>query len=415
MARTFSNALSSMQTHSLGMDVHSNNIANMNTTGFKSQRATFKTLFSQTLRTARGASDGMAGLDPLEAGAGVRLGSTATNYSQGSLTNTGENLDLAILGKGFFMLKDAGGNDYYTRDGALTMDANGRLSHAASGLAVQGLVYDTTTGTVPPGALAQDIIIPPGLTLNAKGTSSATIAGNLDASTATAGTTSMQYRYYDSFGVSHVMNVVFTKSATANTWNWTASVGSGPTTVGSGALVFNSVGDVTSGGTGTATVTVASGGVTTGGTDPQAITLDMTRMTQFSANAIVQATNQDGFPPGSLTDVTTDDTGTVSAVFSNGQTRPLAKLVIANFSNVQGLNRKGSNLFQQSANSGSPQQLIAGSSGVGTVQSQTLEMSNVDLAGELTEMIVLQRGYQAATRMITTADELLQDALSLKR
>ncbi|MCC7491356.1 MAG: flagellar hook protein FlgE [Fimbriimonadaceae bacterium] len=415
MSRTFSTAMSSLQTHVVGIDIHANNIANLNTSGYKTQRAQFKSLFSQNLRSARGATDGLAGLDPLQVGAGVRLGTTATQYAQGSLIHTGENLDLAILGRGFFMLQDADGNEFYSRDGALTLDANGRLSHASSGLAVQGLLYDTTTNTIPDGALPTDIDIPPGLTLNAKATSTAQIAGNLNAATTVGEATQMQYRYHDSFGVSHVMTVTFTRAAAANTWNWTAQVGTGPTTVGSGALVFNAVGDVATGGIGTCNITAASGGVTAGGTDPQEIELDLAKLTQFAAPSEVETTNQDGFPPGFLVDVVTDDVGRVSAVFSNGQTRPLAQLAIVNFANLQGLNRKADNLFQQSANTGSPQVVTAGNAGAGNIQAQTLERSNTDLANELTTLIILQRGYQAATRMITTADEIMQDALSLKR
>jgi len=415
MSRLFSTAISSMSTHSLGIDVHANNIANLNTTGFKASRADFKTMFSQTLRPARGAAGGLAGLDPMSVGAGVRLGGTATQFAQGSLQNTGENLDLAILGRGFFMLRDPDGNDFYTRDGAMTLDANGQLSHASSGLAVQGLLVDPTTGTVPDGGMPTSIAIPPGLTLNAKATESAHVAGNLDADTAVGGTTQMEFRYHDSFGVDHLMTVTFTRAAASNTWNWSAAVGSGPTVIGTGSIVFNSVGDVSSGGVGTTSVTAASGGITSGATDPQAISLDFTSMTQFSSASEVEVTNQDGFPPGFLTDVVTDDIGRISAVFSNGQTRPIAQLAVTNFANIQGLNRKADNLFQQSANSGSPQVVSAGSSGVGTIQSQALERSNTDLAHELTQMIILQRGYQAATRMISTADEMLQDALSLKR
>lgn len=415
MSRLFSTAISSMSTHALGIDIHANNIANLNTTGFKSSRADFKTLFSQNLRPARAATGGLSGLDPQAVGAGVRLGNTATQFAQGSLQNTGENLDLAILGRGFFMLKDPEGNDFYTRDGALTLDANGQLSHASSGLAVQGLLVDPTTNSIPESGVPTAISIPPGLTLNAKATESAHVAGNVDADTAVGGATTMEYRYHDSFGVDHLMTVTFTRAAASNTWTWSAAVGSGPTVVGTGSIVFNSVGDVASGGTGTTNVTLAAGGITSGATDPQAITLDFNSMTQFSSASEVEVTNQDGFPPGFLTDVVTDDIGRISAVFSNGQTRPIAQLAVVNFANIHGLNRKSDNLFQQSANSGSPQVVQAGSSGVGSIQSQALERSNTDLAHELTQMIILQRGYQAATRMVSTADEMLQDALSLKR
>ncbi len=415
MSRLFSTAISAMTTHGLGIDVHANNIANLNTVGYKSQRAQFKTLFSQQLAPARGTNNGSSGRDPQSVGAGVRLSSTATSYAQGSLVNTGSNLDLAILGRGFFMVRDADGNDYYSRDGSMTLDADGRLTHSSSGYQVQGLVVDAVTGTIPDAGVPEDIVIPPGLTLNAKATTTATIAGNLDAEAATGTTANVQFRYHDSFGVDQVMTLTFTRNAAVNTWDWVAKVGTGPTTVGSGSLVFNSVGDVNSGGSGTANVTVASGGVTAGGTDPQAITLDLSKMTQFSALSEVESTNQDGFPPGFLTDIVTDDVGRVSAVFSNGQTRPLAQLAVVNFANVDGLNRISDNLFQQSANTGSPQVVMAGTSGTGNIVAQALERSNTDLANELTQIIILQRGYQASTRMVSTADEMLQDALNLKR
>ena len=415
MSRLFSTAISSMSTHATGIDVHANNIANLNTTGYKASRAEFKTLFSQTLRSARGAVDGLAGVDPQQVGAGVRLGSTSTTFAQGTLATTGENLDLAIMGRGFFMLKNADGDQYYTRDGALTLDANGRLSHGNSGLAVQGLLVDTATNTVPDNGVPEDIIIPPGLTLNAKATENAHVAGNLDVNTAVGDTTDMQFRYYDSLGVSRVMTVSLTRQAANNTWDWTANVGTPAASVGSGTIVFNSVGDVASGGTGTASVTVASGGATSGATDPQAVTLDFSALTQFASPSQVEATNQDGFEPGSLTDVVVDDLGYISALFSNGQSRPIARLTIVNFANLQGMQRRADNLFQSSANTGTPQLLNAGGDGVGAIQSQALERSNTDLANELTQMIILQRGYQAATRMVSTADEMLQDALSLKR
>ena len=415
MSQLFSTALSSMQTHTQGIELRANNIANVNTAGYKSQMATFKTLFSQNLRPARAATATIAGLDPQQVGAGVRLGTTSTDFNQGSIEYTGQSLDLSLLGDGFFVLKSPVGGHYYTRDGQLTLDADGRLTQSSSGLAVQGLLVDQASGTIPENAVPEDIIIPPGLTLNAQATTESTIAGNLDAEAATGDLTTMQWQYYDSLGVDHVMTITFTKNAAANTWDWEGTVEGTTNSLGTGQLVFNSVGDVSSGGTGTATVTAASTGVTAGATDPQAVTLDFSTMTQYSASAEVQATNQDGFPPGSMTDVTIDDQGTVSAVFSNGQNRPLATLAIANFSNVQGLERRADNLFAQSANTGSPQIVTAGRAGVGTVQSQAVERSNTDLATELTQMIVLQRGYQAATRLISTADEMLQDALSLKR
>ena len=414
MSRLFSTAISSMQTHSLGIDVAGNNIANLNTTGYKSVRATFETLFSQTLRQAQAPQSGLAGNDPMQVGAGVGLANTMTSFARGSLEHTGENLDLAIAGRGFFVLAGPNGEEAYTRDGALTMDAGGRLTHASSGLSVQGLLADPATNQIPANALPTDIVIPPGLTLNAQATENVNIAGNLNASAAVGDSTDMQYRYYDSLGVAHVMTVSFTKTG-AGAWGFSGYIDVPANNVGSGTLTFSSTGDVSAVTGNTFNVTAASTGVTSGATAPQAILANLTQMTQFSSTAEVQATNQDGFPPGSLNDVITDTTGNIQAVFSNGQTRLIARLAVANFANLNGLVRSGDNLFIQSSNTGSPQIVSAGSGGTGQIQSQALERSNVDLASELTTLLVLQRGYSAATRMVSTADDMLQEALNLKR
>ncbi len=413
MSRLLSTAISGMAAHASGIDITGNNIANLNTSGFKSSRPGFATLFSQTLRAARGVSDGVTGLNPVQAGAGVQLATNTTQFQQGTLTYTGQNLDLAIMGNGFFQLKDGMGEAAYTRDGAFTLQSDGTMVHAASGLKVQGLLFDIGTGTVPAGAVPEDIVIPPGLTLNAKATGEVTMAGNLDAAAATGDIAEMQYRYYDSFGVPHQMDLTYTKTANPREWSWVAQVGAN--NVGSGTLTFTAEGDVASGGTGTATVTVANGGVTAGGTDPQAISIDMARLTQYGAGSELEATNQDGFEPGFLIDIGTDDQGHITAMFSNGLTRPVAQLSLANFANVQGLARTVGNLFKPTANTGLAQLLTPGTAGVGTIQSQSLERSNVDLPSELTQMIVFQRGYQASARLVTTADEILQEALNLKR
>jgi flagellar hook protein FlgE len=414
MSRLFSTAVSAMTAHAQGIEVHGNNVANVNTTGYRAARPQFETLFSQTLRIARGGVGTMGGVDPMEVGGGVAMGNTATLHGQGSVQFTGQNLDLSILGRGFFMLKAPDGGEAFTRDGALGLDASGRLTHASSGFAVQGLLVDPTTNTIPSGAVPEDITIPPGLTLNARATTTVDVAGNLDARAAVGDTNQMQYRYYDSLGVAHVMTVDFKKTA-ANAWTWTSYVDAPANQTGTGALTFNSVGDVQNITSSTISIPAGSPGLTTGATAPQAIEIGLDTLTQYAAAGEVQATNQDGFPPGSLTDVTVDDLGNVQAVFSNGQSRALAKLALVDFANLNGLQRSANNLFLQTANSGSPQVVGAGNAGVGKIQSQALERSNVDLANELTSLIVLQRGYQASTRLVSTADEMMQEALNLKR
>lgn len=413
MSRLFNTAASGMRSHASAMEVHGQNIANLNTNGYKSARPSFATLFSQTMRPARGVSQGVTGLDPIEVGAGVRLASTSTQFQQGALAYTGQNLDLAILGRGFFMLKSELGEPLYTRDGAFSLQADGTLIHTASGNKVQGMLYDAATGLVPDGAVPEDIVVPPGMALNAKSTAAVSTAGNLDATTAAGGSAAMQFRYYDSFGVSHTMNVTFTRAVAPNTWDWTATIGA--TSVGSGTLVFSPTGDVASGGSGSATLTSANGGVTDGATSPQTVTLDFSRLTQYAEGSEVEATDQDGYPPGAVLEVGADDQGRITAVFTNGQTRPLAQLALVSFANPQGLSRAADNLLRQTANTGTPQVVAAGGAGVGTIQAQAVERSNVDLPTELTSLIIYQRGYQASARLVSTADEMLQEALNLKR
>ena len=413
MSNLISTAIGAMDATSLGIDVLGNNIANLNTVGYKSVNPEFSTLFSQTLQEAQAPTALAGGTGPMQIGAGVQLSGTSTNWSQGQMQATGNNLDLAIQGNGFFMLNGPGG-PAYSRDGSLTLDATGMLTQQASGLAVQGLVADPATDTIPGSAVPANIVIPPGLSLNAKESTQATIAGNLNAATGVGNSTQMQYQYYDSLGVAQTMTIQFNQTA-PDTWSYSGFIGNSANTVGGGTIVFNNAGAVSSITGNTMNVTTASTGVSTGAASPQPIVLTLSGLTQYSATSQVQATDQDGFAAGSLDSVNVDGGGNVKAVFSNGQSRLVAQLAVVNFANPSALSAQSKNVYKQTADTGSAEVVQPGTAGAGTIQSQALEESNVDLASQLTAMIVLQRSYQAAAKTVSTADQMLQDAIQLKQ
>jgi flagellar hook protein FlgE len=414
MSRLLSTAISSMKAAALGIDVRADNIANLNTTGFKAVRPSFATLLTETLREARSAGTN-PGVNPVEVGGGVAVRSTVTDFTQGSLQHTGSALDMAIVGTGFFLLRGANGQEAYTRDGGFSLDSTGRLVHSASGLAVQGLKADAATNTISPNAVPEDIVIQPGLALNAKATANAVIGGNLDARAVAGDDTSMQFRYYDSLGVAHVMTVGFTKGAAAGSWRFDAYIDSPANAAGTGTIVFNGVGDLQTVTGSALTIPAGSPGLSQGANAPQTIALSFASLKQYAADSEAQAASQDGFQTGAITEIHTDPQGNIEAVFSNGQTRLLARLGEVNFTNVNGLARVRDNLFLATSNAGPAQIVAAGSHGTGTIEAQSLENSNADLATELTSLLVLQRGYQASSRLIASADEMLQEALNLKR
>jgi flagellar hook protein FlgE len=275
MLRSLFAGISGLRGHQQMMDVVGNNIANVNTTGFKSSQLLFEDALSQTLRAATAAGANTAATNPAQVGLGVRMAGVSTNFGQGATQLTGRNTDMLIQGDGFFVI-DAAGQEAYTRSGAFTFDASGRLSTAAGGL-VQG---------------------------------------------------------------------------------WMAN---------------NGVVDTTG--------------------DPGAVTID----------------------PGTYRGFNIGSDGTVTGQLADGTSQTIARLALANFANPMGLEKIGGSLFRATVNSGAVQVGVAGDNGTGTIVGNALEMSNVDLAGELTGLIIAQRGFQANSKVISTSDELLQDLMNLKR
>jgi flagellar hook protein FlgE len=400
MLRSLFAGISGLRAHQQMMDVTGNNIANVNTAGFKSSQATFQDTLSQLVKAAGAPQAGAGGTNPAQIGLGVRLGGISTNFTQGAQQTTGRTTDLMIQGDGFFVVAD-GGEQLFTRAGSFSFDANGRLV-TNGGQVVQGWQADAA-GNINTNAGTTGIQLPMGTLLPPTATTGATFAGNLsgDAKLGDAVTTSIPV--YDSLGKSSPMTVTLTAAGVA------------PATAGSAWDV--SINGVATG----TTLTFDPAGVQTPAGAPipdpggSGVNVDLTTLSAYSGASSVAPQSQDGSAMGSLQAFTISPDGTMVGVFSNGLKQPIAQLALANFNNPAGLEKVGDSMFRTTVNSGAVQMGAPGSGGRGVLQAQTLEMSNVDLAQEFTNLVIAQRGFQANSRVITASDEMLQDLVNLKR
>ncbi len=399
-------AVSGLNSYGNAMSVIGNNIANVGTVGFKSSRSSFADLVSASLGGGSSAS---------QVGLGVFLNDVQTSFSQGSLTSTGNTLDLAIDGTGFFQLRDNAGVASYSRAGNFEVNNLGQIVDP-SGRFLQGYQTSATgvvLGTVGNITLSTATVAP-------QATSTATVVANLDSTAAVPGTAfavtdpttynfSNGMAFYDSLGTQHQLRLYYVNTSTANTWNLYSQVDGGAATAQTD-LAFNSSGVLTGGGAQTFSLAIAGGAAT-----PQSVAMDFSAMTQFGAASTLTDQTQNGFTSGSFQSLSIDPAGRVVAQFSNGQTRTLAQVVLNRFSNPNGLVRAGENAFAETVDSGAPLAGAPTSNGLGRLISQTIEQSNVDLGKEFVDMIITQRAFQANSRAITTSDEMLQELVNLKR
>jgi flagellar hook protein FlgE len=406
--------------HQRKLDVVASNIANVNTTGYRGARVLFQDLFSQTIRGGSAPLGSFGGTNPQQVGLGVQVASIDNNFAQGSLVTTGVVSDLAIQGNGFFILSD-GSRLLYTRDGSFRLNADGTMVDPATGLRVQGFLADAN-GVIPENAALTDLVIPVGGTGIVRATTNATLVGNLNANADVGDTVTRNITVYDSLGTARQVALTFTKvAAPANTWTWTATYDNGTTTptVGSGTLTFDGAGALVSGSPGTISITAADFNTPETLPDvPFTFTLDFSAVTQFTAadnTSDVTLLRQDGFPRGVLESFNIGANGQINGVFTNGLTRVIGQVALANFSNLGGLSRTGDNMFLETPASGAAQVGRPNMGGRGTVVGGVLENSNVDLGTEFSNLIVTQRGFQANARTITAADTLLQETVNLVR
>ncbi len=436
MAKAIWSSVSGLGNHQTWMDVLGNNIANVNTTGYKHGRFEFEDILSQSIRgAAPPVQGGLGGVNPEQVGLGTATGSVETITLQGSLQPTNVPTDLAITGNGYFVTSD-GTNTHFTRDGVFHVDASGNIVSASNGLHLQGVLANAA-GVLQPQNGLQNLTIPQ--TVNAAlNTSDIAVFGNLD-SRATAAVT-QQIQVFDSLGQQHTVVLTFTPQAvTGNTKSWNVSVTSpdlngGPTlTPTTGAtLTFDANGQLTGGVTSIAFNTGANAWLIPGSTtvsnaaQNQAVTINLAdaqvgALTSFAAPTSTSTQGRPANPAGVgnsagfLKSFSISQDGIIRGVYSNGTTKTLGQIELATFANPGGLTRIGQNDFDISANSGQANITNPGSGSAGSVVQGSLETSNVDLANELAQVILAQRGFSANSRMVTTSDEMLQDVVAMKR
>ncbi|HVM19932.1 MAG TPA: flagellar basal-body rod protein FlgF, partial [Egibacteraceae bacterium] len=400
MLRSMYAGVSGLRSHQTMMDVIGNNIANVNTTGFKASSVTFQDTLSQMIGGAGAPNNQTGGTNPAQVGLGVRVSSITTNFSQGASQLTGRTTDLAIQGDGMFMVR-SGGENMFTRQGAFSFDAAGRLV-TAQGAVVQGWIAGPNGG-INTNAPVRDLVLPVGQLLQPQQTRTATLGGNLPANAAEGTVITSSVNVYDLQGTEFSVSVRFTKSGD-DTWDIEATTPDptdpdNPHVLYSGTIGFDpSTGQVDFG-----------DGIQFGfpvGSWNGDVSLDLQTnaaggLRQFSGANTVAFERQDGSAVGFLRSFSISPAGVLTGVFSNGQTRAVGQLALANFNNPQGLEKVGDSLYRASVNSGLPQVGVAGAGGRGSLAGGMLEMSNVDLAQEFTNLIVAQRGFQANSRIIT--------------
>ncbi|MBE6360094.1 MAG: flagellar hook protein FlgE [Treponema bryantii] len=463
MMRSLYSGVSGLQNHQTRMDVIGNNISNVNTTGFKRGRVNFQDMISQQLSGAAKPTDEIGGVNAKEVGLGMTVASIDNIFNQGNLQSTGVSTDIAIQGNGFFVLK-SGEESFYTRNGAFGLDMNGTLVNPATGMRVQGWMAEDVNGQmmVSTAATPTDLVIPVGSKDPAKETTNVNFACNLNKNTPeilegaspediVKGTWGTEQKIYDSFGNEHMLSVTFRRVVgTPNQWEATVNIdednadftqtrvglgstdGMGNTFIVSfdnyGALqsVTDSAGNVTN--PEGQVVIQTSFAVPDSNVDeegnPYRQTLNINlgtigsfkdTITQSSSKSTTKAFYQDGYTMGYLDNFKIDSSGVITGVYSNGTNRTIGQIAMASFTNQQGLEKAGDNTYVESNNSGMARIGESGVAGKGTLMAGALEMSNVDLSEQMTDMIVTQRGFQSNAKTIQTADTLLETVLSLKR
>lgn len=486
--RSMFSGVSGLRAHQLKMDVIGNNIANVNTVGFKGQRATFQEVFSQTIKGAGSPQLGRGGTNPQQIGLGISLSSIDTFHVRGAVQRTDNNTDLAINGDGFFILSNS--NDFlsraYTRAGNFTLDEDGNLV-ASNGYRVLGYMEDEAknTGSDKPvlKGTMEGLVISKSKSFPAMKTDKATFTGNLnnnltkleaaDTITYTAKAVStkeppiaelvypsgLEYRettstFYDSLGGQHNIKFIFVRGLT-NTgaggggdseWGVIVQNLETGTYFGKNSQDINTDNELTITSFDDATSAIreaddledmavpilfkSDGTLATdpdyarslnlkilgkNGSEDFTVDVDLSQLTAFSNESSASVSTKNGYKQGYLDTFSIGPTGEIYGIFTNGQSRVIGQIALAVFKNPAGLEKTSENMYQVTPNSGDAIYGLPGSSGLGALNPGTLEMSNVDISREFTEMISTQRGFQANSRIITTSDEMLQELVNMKR
>ena len=425
MIRSMFTAISSLSLQQKYLDVVSNNLANANTTGYKSSRVLFQDQYAQMISPGASPTTTQGGTNPAQIGLGVTMGYVSPNFTQGTLQSTGRNMDLGIQGDGFFVYgQDAGRR--YSREGSMSLDSGGYLVDAATGLRTQGWMVAAGATGVDTNLPANDIQIVTDKT-QAKATENIVLGGNLSANAAVGDKVTVSMGVYDSLGALRKASVEFTRTAAASggAWDWKIVDPATPpdaAMVGNGSVVFDANGQFVPADP-AAVPPVVNPIITTpvsipGSTGANAVApiVDFSKLTMLATTTSAAITSQDGLPSGTVSDVfISPNDGTISLVYTNGLREQVGQLALARFTNPTGLVRGENTTFLAGLNSGEPEIGTAETGGRGSIASGYLEASNVDMAQEFTNMILAQRGFQASSRVITTSDEILQELVNLKR
>jgi flagellar hook protein FlgE len=378
----FSQALSGLTAASTDLNVVSNNISNSQTVGFKSSTTQFADVYADA-----------------DVGLGTSVSGVVQNFESGSLTTTDNELDLAVNGEGFFTFTD-GTQTVYSRNGQLTLTADGYLENAAGDqlLGVNGVIQIPTSGMQASATTELDAE----LNLDSSEDITTTTFDQTDSSTYSYSTTAT---VYDSLGNSHTSTLYFSKTA-ENTWDVHTAI-DGDLLTQTQTVVFDSSGLITSGATGTYTYDPDNGAA------DMSLSLDLTGTTQFGNDSAVSDISQDGYTSGSLVSFSIDDTGMVIATYSNDQTQNVDQIQLATFSNENGLKANGDNTWLATSASGQALLGTASTGSLGSILSGTTEDSNVDLTAELVNLIIAQRNFQANAKSVTAQSEVLQQAVNI--
>lgn len=409
MIRSLRTGVSGLKSSQIRMDVVGNNISNVNTIAFKRSRAAFNEVLGQQLLGV-GRTAGGTGINPSFVGLGVATGSIDQNWSQGALENTNIATDLALNGDGFFIAK-ANDRLLLTRAGNFTFNRYGELV-TANGLNIQGWAFDSNGAlmTGPPTNVKIDL----NAQAPARATTQAVVGGNLSADLADGESTSISTVFYDQKGSPHTVVIEFTKTG-PNDWSYEITYGGDPanspfTDQPTGTLNFGTDGYLPD--TALPAELDWDPGYVEGGAT---ITIDFSKLMQTSGSTSATFQDQNGAGSGQLAGFSINPEGILELNFTNGEQQKAFQIAIGNVNNPNGLEQKGENFYSTTSASGDLQLMRAGRDLPTAVVSGTLEMSNVDLATEFTDMIIAQRGYQASARVITTSDEMLQETVQLKR
>ena len=384
--------MSGLQGYSQGLRVIANNTANLNTPGFKQSSLQFADMFYSN-------SGGNSGSGFMQVGYGLNTAGTVLNFQQGALQQTGNSTDLALDGQGLFTLRDSNGNIHYTRAGQFTFNADGELVSRVDGSKVMA---QDAKGNLSP------ISIKSNLSAAGKATTTVNFTGNLSSTGTTLSVGAV--KVFDALGAEHDLTLSFTNDSATTPGAWKVDVMDGTTAVGSGEIVFS--GGEVDPAHDTITLTYTPSGMSA-----MPLTLDFSKdVTSFAAGNLsaLQFASQDGYQPGALTGVSFDASGTMVMSYSNGQTVKGAQLALGRFDSIDSVEASGNNEFD-ATNPLAWHSGVAGSGGFGDVKAGMVEMSNVDLSQEFSDLVIMQRGYQASSQIVSTANDMLEQLFQMKQ